>query len=188
DAGVLHLVGQAPQDLRHAVLHVDGGEVDVALEVERHGDGARAVVAAGGLDVAHPLDAVDALLEGRGDRRLDHLRVRARIYRRHRHLRVGELGVLRDRQRRDGDRPADDGEDRAHAGEHRPPDEEVDEHRASYFSAAMGAPSPSFCRPLTTTFSPALRPESTTYALAVSAPSATARCWATSAPSWLSAT
>ena len=88
----------------------------------------RAVVAARRGHVLHALDAVDRLLERSGDRGLDRLRVRAVVERDHLHLRRRQLGKLRDRQRRDGDRAGQDDDQRAHARQDRTTDEGIDEH------------------------------------------------------------
>ena len=92
DARRAHFRGQAAERLVDAVLHVDRRDILVARDVERHGDRADAAVGARRGHVEHALDAVDRLLERRGDRRLDLLRVRAGVERRD--------GDLRRRQRR----------------------------------------------------------------------------------------
>ena len=55
DAGLLNFGGQAALRGADAVLHVDGGDVEIVVGIEGGGDDAGAVVAAGGLDVAHAL-------------------------------------------------------------------------------------------------------------------------------------
>jgi len=62
-----------------AVLDVDGGDVEVVAGLEGHSDRGGAVVGAGRGHVAHAFDAVDGLLEDRGDRRLYRGRVRAHV-------------------------------------------------------------------------------------------------------------
>ena len=71
DAGVLDLVGQASHHALHAVLHIDGGQVERPGQLEGDVDGAAAVVAAGGGHVAHALHAVDGLFQDGGDGRFD---------------------------------------------------------------------------------------------------------------------
>jgi hypothetical protein len=128
DADVPHLRGQPSRRRRHPVLHVDGREVLVAREIEGGRDGADAVVRARGGEIEQSLDAVDRLLDGDGDGRLDGLRAGAGVDRRDRDLRWRELGVLRDRQRRDRDRPREDDHERADGGENGPADEGIYEH------------------------------------------------------------
>ena len=79
DARLPHFAWQTSERLVDAVLHVDGGDVLIARDVERHGDLADAAVRAGRGHVEHALDAVDGLLERRGDRRFNRLGVRARV-------------------------------------------------------------------------------------------------------------
>src|SRR5262249_36604091 len=126
-----------------------------------------AVVRRGRLDVAHAVDAVDGLLDGDRDRRLDDLRAGAGVDGGDGDLRRGQLRVLGDGQRRDGDGAADECQERADGREDRAADEEVDEH---YLAAGcdcggggsmIGAPSWIFCAPSATTFSPAFRPART---------------------------
>ena len=78
--------------------------------------------------VEHALDAVDRLLERRGDRGLDRLRVGAGVERGDVDLRRRQLRILRDRHRRDRDRAGEDDDERADGREDRPADEGVDEH------------------------------------------------------------
>ena len=81
--------------------------------------------------VEHALDAVDRLLERRRDRGLDCLRVGAGVERGDGDLRRRQLGILRDRQRRNRDRAGEDDDQRADRREDRPADEGVDEHRST---------------------------------------------------------
>ena len=78
DAVGAHFCRHAAERLVHAVLHVDGGDVLVAGDVERDGDRRDTTVGARRGHVQHALDAVDGLLERGRDRRLDFLRVRRR--------------------------------------------------------------------------------------------------------------
>ena len=79
DAGGADFDGQAAQRGVDAILHVHGGEVDIAGDVEGDGDGAGAVVAGVRGHVLHALDAVDLLLDGSGDGGFHGLRVGAGI-------------------------------------------------------------------------------------------------------------
>ena len=71
DAGVVDGGGQTALGGGDAVLHVDGGDVEVVAGLKGDGDGGGAVVRAGGAHVPHALDAVDGLLEDGGDGGLD---------------------------------------------------------------------------------------------------------------------
>ena len=62
-AGVLDFLRQAALRGRHAVLHVDRGDVQVVAGAEGYIDVAGTVVRTGRGDVVHPLDAVDLLLQ-----------------------------------------------------------------------------------------------------------------------------
>ena len=68
DAGVLDLLRQTALRRGDAVLHVDGGDIQVVAGLEGHIDVAGAVIRTGGGDVVHSLDAVDLLLQRDGDR------------------------------------------------------------------------------------------------------------------------
>ena len=81
DAGVVDGRWQTALYGGDAILHVDGGDVEIITGLEGDGDGRGAVVRAGGTHVAHALDAVDGLLEDGGDGGLDVLRVRTNIVR-----------------------------------------------------------------------------------------------------------
>jgi hypothetical protein len=122
-----HLVGQAPLGGADAVLHQHLGPVDVGADLERHGH--RQVAVRGGLrgHVDHALDAVDLLLDRRGDRVGHRLRAGA-----------GIVGVDGDGRRRDlrqlvdaeagvADGADDDDDHRHHRSEDRTGDEEMAE-------------------------------------------------------------
>src|SRR5262249_48147272 len=76
----------------------------------------------------HVLDAVHLLLDGRGDGVGDHLGVGPRVDGGHLDGRRRDLGILRDRQLRQGDNADDDEDNRQHRGEDRPVNEKVRDH------------------------------------------------------------
>ena len=90
--------------LRHAVLDVDGSDIERIADIEGDGDGRRAVVRARRGHVGHALDAVDLLLERRRHRIGDDLRAGAGIIGADDDLRRRDLGELRDRQQEVADR------------------------------------------------------------------------------------
>jgi hypothetical protein len=94
-------VGQQRAHARHAVAHIVGRRVDVALEHELHGDGAD-FLARHRLDRAHAFDARERVLQRLGDLRLDDLRARALEDGAHRHHRRVDLRVLAYRQALEG--------------------------------------------------------------------------------------
>ena len=73
---------------------------------ERHRDARRAIVGAGAADVEHVGDAVDRGVDLRRDRRLDDVGDSAEIRGLHAYGRQCDLGILRDRQAAERDRPA----------------------------------------------------------------------------------
>ena len=125
-AGRAHLGGEPADRVVDLVLHVVGGEVDVAVELERADDRAGAVAGGRRGDVAQAVDAVDRLFERRGDGRLRGLRVRAGVGRGHGDDRRRDLRKLGDGQGRDRDQPGQHDEERADRREHRPVQEELD--------------------------------------------------------------
>ena len=74
-----HLAGQAALGCGHAILHVDGGDVEACSRSERDLDLRGATIAAGGTDIAHALDAVDRFLERNRDGLLDSLGIGANV-------------------------------------------------------------------------------------------------------------
>ena len=82
----------------HPVLNVHGCEVGIAVQLEGRGNRTGTVVAAVGGHVLHPLGAVDLLLQGNRDCRLDSLRAGADVSAADVDLRRREVGELRDRQ------------------------------------------------------------------------------------------
>ena len=106
--------GQSRQGDRHAILHQHLGLIDVRSRGEDDIDLQRAI--AGGLrhDVEHVVDAVDLLLDRRGDRLGDDVRGGAREQGGHLHGGRRDVGKLRDRQcakRDDADQRQDDRKD-----------------------------------------------------------------------------
>ncbi len=112
-----------------AVLDVDRADVLRIADVEGRDDGRDAVAGAVGVEVDHPLDAVDLLLDRRGDRLGDRLGIGAGVGRRDLDLGRRDLGILRDRQDEDADAADQQHEQGQHGREDRPPDEEVDHAR-----------------------------------------------------------
>ena len=125
DAGVVDYGGKASLHGGDAVLHVDGGDVEVVSGLEGDGDGGGAVVGAGGAHVAHALDAVDGLFEDDGDGGLDVLGVGADVVAGDDDLRRSELGVERDGQRGDADRAGENDQQGADRGEDRTVNEKI---------------------------------------------------------------
>jgi hypothetical protein len=81
---LVDFLGQEAARLRHAVAHVRGRAVGIAIEMEAHRD-LRVLGAADRLDVVDALDAGQRFLDGRGDLRLHDLGVGAGIRGVHRH-------------------------------------------------------------------------------------------------------
>ena len=121
----LHFLGQLGQRLRHAILHVDLGGVEIGAERERHGQRQRAV--AGGLrrGVQHAFDAVDLFLQRRGNGFGDDLGVGAGIGGAHHHGGRHHFGVFADRQLEHRQRAGDHEQQRQHRGHDRPVDKEL---------------------------------------------------------------
>ena len=126
-------LGQARLGERNAVLDQHLRRIEIGAELE--GDGDRHPPVAGRLRrlVEHVVDAVDLLLDRRGDRVGDGLGRRARIGGADRHRRRDDVRELRDRQPDIGERADDRDDDRDDAGKDRASDEEVAE-------VAWGAP------------------------------------------------
>ena len=108
--------------------------------LERDGQVVGAVVGALRGHVHHALDAVDLLLDGRGDRVGDVLGAGAGIVAGDLHRRRRDRRKLRQRQREDGDAPGQRDDDRQHRGEDRPIDEETREHSGSRKKDRQRAP------------------------------------------------
>src|SRR5260370_42020012 len=74
DAGGIYLGGQPALHVGHAILNINGRDVNVAANVEYGADTAGAVVPAAGGDVLQSFDSVDLLLHRRSDRSFHHRR------------------------------------------------------------------------------------------------------------------
>ena len=112
--------------LRDAVLNVDGRDIRRIADVERDGDRRRAVVGARRGQIGHALDAVDLLLERRGDRIGDDLRAGAGIIGAHHDLRRSNIGKLRNRQQEIANAAGEHHDDGDRRREDRTLDEETD--------------------------------------------------------------
>ena len=122
----LHLLRELRLGDLHAVLDVDGGDVQVVADLERDRGAHAAVVRAVRGHVHHALDAVDLLLDRDGDGALDHLRARAGVAGRDLHGGRGDRRKLRDREQRNADGARERDQDREHGREDGAIDEEVD--------------------------------------------------------------
>ena len=109
----------------HAILHQHLRRIEIGAELESDVQRHVAVARALRRHVEHVLDAVDLLLDRRGDGFRDDLRVCAGIIRRDLDRGRRDLGILRDRKRRERDNADERDDDADHAGENRPVDEEV---------------------------------------------------------------
>jgi len=128
DALRLHRLRQRRQRGRHAVLHQHLREIEIGADLERHRQGVAAVGAGVGLHVDHAFHAVHLLLD-RQRHGVDHRAgARTRVARRDLHGRRHDFGILRDRQREQGDAADHQHQDRQDVGENRPLDEEFRDH------------------------------------------------------------
>ena len=116
----LHLLGQLRHGQRDAVLHQHLGHVQVGAQGEGDGERVGAVVGALRRHVHHAFDAVDLLLDRRGDAIGHDLAVGAGIAGRDLHGGRRDVGILRDGKRdhrhaaqEQNDNGDDPGEDRA---------------------------------------------------------------------------
>src|SRR5262249_19582775 len=118
----------------HAVVHVERRGIDVGADLEGDLDLHGAVRSRGRAHVEHVLDAVDLVLDRRGDGLLEYLRGCSGVDRAHRDDRRRDFRVLRDRQHAHRGEPGDHDEDREHGREDRPVDEKPRNHvRLPYF-------------------------------------------------------
>ena len=67
-AGILDFLRQTTERCGHAVLHVNGRDIQIVSRAEGYVDAAGAVVGTGRSDVMHTLDAIDLLLKRNCDR------------------------------------------------------------------------------------------------------------------------
>ncbi len=189
-----HLGRQARLGLRDAVLYQLLCLVRVGAQLEGDGQRHQAVCRRLAAHVEHPFDAVDGLFERGRDRLGNHLRVRARIVRSHHNRWRHDVRIFGDRQSAHGDEATEEDQQRQHAGEDRPVDEEFgevhDALRCQFLRVAevcasatlmvttwgaTRAPGRTRCNPLTTTRSLAFRPEDTMRRPSTLAPSVTSR-------------
>ena len=124
-ADALHLFRQPRQRDRDAVLHQHLRLVDIGAGLEHDVDLRRAVAGRLRHHVDHVVDAVDLLLDRRGDGLGHDLGRGARIGGGHLDGRRRDLRKFSDRQRAKRDRADKRQDDRKHAGEDRPVDEEM---------------------------------------------------------------
>ena len=124
-ADVAHVGRQARLGDRDAVLHLHLRDVEIGADVERHLDRETAVARRVRRDIKHVLDAVDLLLDRSDHGRGHDFGTCAGILTRDVDDRRRDLGILRDRQPREGDRAEDHEHDRHHGGKDRPIDEEM---------------------------------------------------------------
>jgi hypothetical protein len=127
DAGLIDLRGQQAGGGTDAVLHVDGGDVEVVAGIKGGGDDAGAVVPAGGLDIAHARDTVDGFFERDGDSGFDLAGIGSDIAGGDEDLRRRELRVERNREGRNDDGSGEDDKERANGGENRAVNEEINQ-------------------------------------------------------------
>ena len=124
-ADVLHFLGQSRQRDRDAILHQNLRLIDVGAGLEDGVDRHRAVAGRLRNQIDHVVDAVDLLLDRRGDRLRNHLGGSAGKCGRHFHGGRRDLRIFADRQRAErygADQRQDDRDD---GGEYRPVDEEM---------------------------------------------------------------
>ena len=122
-AGLVDDRRQRRRRLGDAVLHVDGSDAERIADVEGDGDRRGAVIGARRRHVGHAGDAVDLLLERRGDRVGHDLRAGARIDGADDDLRRRDVGKLRNRQQEVTDRARQHHNDGDRRGENRALDE-----------------------------------------------------------------
>src|SRR5215472_2214488 len=126
----LYFDRQPAQDGSGAVLHVDGGNIQAAVQVKHYADSAAAVVVAVRGHIAHALGPVDGLLQQCSYAGFHYLRIRSGIEGADGNRGRRQVGVLRDRQRRDGHHPGKHNQQRTYRSKNRAANEEVD-HKAA---------------------------------------------------------
>ena len=163
-AELVHGARQLRGRLRQPVLCEHLVQVDVGADLEADLQRQRAIAAVDRLHVDHLLDAVDLLLDRRGDGRLDRDGIRAGVGGLDLDDRRDDVRVLRDRQAADHDDAADHGDDRDHDRDDRAVDEEAGHRlvpglfRRSPISTFTSIPLRTFCSPSTITRSPGSSP------------------------------
>ncbi len=125
NASVFYGIWQAAKGLIDAILDIDGGQVYVTGHVESNGNLAAAVIATGGTDVLHALNAVDGLFQRDGDGGFDGLRVCTDIAAGNYYLRRCEVRKFGYRKRRNGNCAAKNNHQGANGGEYGPVDKEI---------------------------------------------------------------
>ena len=101
DALALDILRQLGQGDLHAVVDVDGVDVGIGAELEGAGQRVAAVIAAHALHVDHLVDADDLRLDRLGDGRIHHRGIGAGIGGRDGDLGRNDIGILRDRDRKE---------------------------------------------------------------------------------------
>ena len=116
---------QSRQSDRYAILHQHLGLIDVRPGGENDIDLQRTIASGLRHDIEHVVDAIDFLLDRRGNRLGDHVRGGARKQGGHLHGRRRDVGKLGDRQCSKGDDADQRQDDRKHSGKDRSIDEEM---------------------------------------------------------------
>ena len=119
-----HRLGQQRLDALDAVVHLDGGQIQVGARLEHHRQFHQAAGGTGGLHVEQPCHAVHLPFQGRGHGVFQDLGAGAGIDRGHLDLGRCHVGILLDRELPGGQRPQQRDDDRDDCCEDRPVDEE----------------------------------------------------------------
>ena len=122
-----HILGQPCQRLAHPVLYPHGGIVRIDIRAERHRHLQHTIGPGHGLEVHHPLNAVDGFLQRRGHGFGNHLGVGAGVHRTYHHRRRHHFRVFTHRQAGQRDQAHRKNDDRQHRGKDRPVDEKTRE-------------------------------------------------------------
>ena len=109
---------------RDAVLNQHLRHVEIGADLEGDGQIIGAVAGAGRRHIKHPLDAVDLLLDRRGDGVGENPGVGPGVNGGHLNRRRRDVGILLDRQVEERDGSDEHGHDRDDIGQDRPLDEE----------------------------------------------------------------
>ena len=135
----LHKVGQAGHCQGDSHLRKHLGHVEIGTRRKRDREPVAAVVGALRAQRHGPLDTAHLLLDGRGDRVANELRVRSGIDRGDLDRRWRDVGILRGGQRERGDPAAEHEHDRDHRRKDRPLDEKPGDHANSVRLRAAGS-------------------------------------------------